>query len=348
MRLDRVLSWLVVLCVVAAVPQLHAAWTAPVTMGATVVISDPSCASSSTGTAVCAARGLAQTLVVNQWDGTKWIGWKVVAGNVTSSPSCAATGTGDVVCAARNLTSGISATVFDGAAWGPLKNVGGQITFEPSCATLTPGSILCAARSTTGTLTSTVFNGTTWSAFKTLKGPIVSAPGCGGDGSGFVYCLATSTNLIWHVFATRFNGTAWSPFLDIGGSSITDRYHCVALGGTLGPVACFARGSNSGQFVNDFKGGAWAVSSWTGWSGLGGAVSSGTACDQVTTSQLACATVASDAALWVNSFNGTGWLGWTKSGGSQIGNPSCTSLGGDKVLCAVIGGNGKGSSVVGP
>ena len=49
-----------------------------------------------------------------------------------------------------------------------------------------------------------------------------------------------------------------------------------------------------------------------------------------------------------NSFNGAGWTGWAKIGGIEIGNPSCASLGTTKVICAVVGLNGKAVSTVGP
>jgi hypothetical protein len=325
-----------------------AAWTGLLTMGTTVVLSDPSCASPVAGKAVCAARSIGQTLVVNQWNGTAWAGWKPVAGTVTSNPSCARDGAGKVVCAARNAAGGISATVYNGTAWSALTSVGGQITSEPSCAPLAAGNVLCVARNTLGGITSSRFNGTAWSALQTLKGPIVTAPGCGSDGAGAVICFATSTTQIYNVVAARYNGTTWSAFINIGGSSTSDRYSCTPLGGTLGVVSCFARSTGTSEFVNDFKGGTWAATSWSGWFGLGGTVNSGTSCSQVATGQLACAAVASDAALWVNSFNGASWLGWSKIGGLDVGNPSCTSISGGKVLCAVVGVNSKASSVVGP
>src|SRR3974390_2775265 len=95
----RLLTIIVVLC---ALHPAWAAWTGAVSMGTTVVISDPSCASPSTGLAVCAARGVGQTLIVNQWNGTKWAVWKTIAGTVTSNPSCAADGAGTVICEGRN------------------------------------------------------------------------------------------------------------------------------------------------------------------------------------------------------------------------------------------------------
>lgn len=55
-----------------------------------------------------------------------------------------------------------------------------------------------------------------------------------------------------------------------------------------------------------------------------------------------------EAALCVNQSNGSSWSGFTRLGQTTVGNPSCTTLGGGKVLCAVVGVNNKVSSIVGP
>ena len=325
-----------------------ATWKATVSMGTTVVEADPSCASPSTGLAVCAARGVGQTLVVNQWSGTKWATWKVIAGTVTSNPSCAGDGAGNVICGVRGSTGGLWATIYNGTTWGALTAVGGTLTSEPSCAQIKIGEVLCTGRSSAGGFTSSFYNGSVWSAFKTLVGSTVTAPGCGSDGEGGVVCIATTTTT-WNVVAARFNGAAWSKFINLGGSSISDRYTCTTLGSTtLGVLSCFARGNNETFFVNNFKGGTWATTSWSGWVGLGGSLNPGGSCAQVDAGELACAVVASDAALWVNSFNGTSWLGWSKIGGTNNGNPGCTSIGAGQALCAVVGVNGKAVSTIGP
>jgi hypothetical protein len=342
----RLLTIMVLLC---ALHPAWAAWTSAASMGTTVVLSDPSCASPSTGLAVCAARGVGQTLIVNQWSGTKWAVWKTIAGTVTSNPSCAADGAGSVICGVRNATGGLSAAVYNGTTWGVLTSVGGTLTSEPSCAQLTVGDVLCVGRSTAGGYTSSFFNGTVWSAFKTLAGTTVSAPGCGSDGTGGVVCISTSTTDSWSVVAARFAGAAWSTFINIGGSSGAGRYSCTPLGGTLGLLTCFSRGSGGGLFADNYKGGAWAATSWSGWGGLGGNVNPGSSCAQTATGELACGSVASDAGLWVTSFNGTSWSGWLKIGTATYnGNPGCASIEGGKVLCAVVGVNGKAVSTIGP
>ncbi len=342
----RLLTIMVLLC---ALHPAWAAWTSAASMGTTVVLSDPSCASPSTGLAVCAARGVGQTLIVNQWSGTKWAVWKTIAGTVTSNPSCAADGAGSVICGVRNATGGLSAAVYNGTTWGVLTSVGGTLTSEPSCAQLTVGDVLCVGRSTAGGYTSSFFNGTVWSAFKTLAGTTVSAPGCGSDGTGGVVCISTSTTDSWSVVAARFAGAAWSTFINIGGSSGAGRYSCTPLGGTLGLLTCFSRGSGGGLFADNYKGGAWAATSWSGWGGLGGNVNPGSSCAQTATGELACGSVASDAGLWVTSFNGTSWSGWLKIGTATYnGNPGCASIEGGKVLCTVVGVNGKAVSTIGP
>ena len=349
MKTVCVRGMLTIMILLCALHPAWAAWTSAASMGTTVVLSDPSCASPSTGLAVCAARGVGQTLIVNQWSGTKWAVWKTIAGTVTSNPSCAADGAGSVICGVRNATGGLSAAVYNGTTWGVLTSVGGTLTSEPSCAQLTVGDVLCVGRSTAGGYTSSFFNGTVWSAFKTLAGTTVSAPGCGSDGTGGVVCISTSTTYSWSVVAARFAGAAWSTFINIGGSSGAGRYSCTPLGGTLGLLTCFSRGSGGGLFADNYKGGAWAATSWSGWGGLGGNVNPGSSCAQTATGELACGSVASDAGLWVTSFNGTGWSGWLKIGTATYnGNPGCASIEGGKVLCAVVGVNGKAVSTIGP
>jgi hypothetical protein len=338
-----------IMVVLSALHPAWAAWTSVVSMGTTVVLSDPSCASPSIALAVCAARGVGQTLMVNHWSGASWSGWKTIAGTVTSNPSCAADGTGNVICGVRNAIGGLSTAIYDGTTWGALTGIGGTLTSEPSCARLTLGNVLCVGRSTAGGYTFSFFNGSVWSAFRTLAGTTVSAPGCGSDDTGGVVCISTSTTNPWSIVSARFAGTAWSKFTNIGGSSDADRYSCTPLGGSLGLLTCFARGLSGGLFANTFTGGTWATTSWSGWGAVGGSVNPGSSCAQPETGQLACGAVSSDAGLWVNSFNGTSWIGWSKIGtATYIGNPGCASIGGGHVLCAAVGLNGKAFSTIGP
>src|SRR5262249_14554913 len=146
----------------------------------------------------------------------------------------------------------------------------------------------------TGGFTSSTFDGAAWGAFKNVAGATISGPGCGTDTAGAVICVATTTTS-WNVVAARFNGTAWTKFINLGGGSATDKYTCTTLGGTFGNLSCYARGTNLQLFGNNFKGGTWATTSWSGWASLGGTIAPGSSCSQVTTGQLACASSANDA-----------------------------------------------------
>jgi len=70
------------------------AFTSLVSLGTTQIAPDPSCTFLTTGQAVCAARTLKHTLVVNRFTGTAWTGWLDLSGIVTSTPSCAGDATG--------------------------------------------------------------------------------------------------------------------------------------------------------------------------------------------------------------------------------------------------------------
>jgi len=114
MKLRLVLSC--ALMVLMALPSFGA-WGAFVSTGSTIVNSEPSCAPTSGGQAVCAARSLKNTIVVNQFNGTTWGNWKTIAGAVTSAPSCASDGNSKVICAARATNGGMAYTVFSGGTW---------------------------------------------------------------------------------------------------------------------------------------------------------------------------------------------------------------------------------------
>jgi hypothetical protein len=145
----------------------------------------------------------------------------------------------------------------------------------------------------------------------------------------------------------RFNGSTWTPFLNIGGIA-ANNLSCTTAGIT-GQVLCSVRGQNSGQFVNRFNGGAWALAGWTGWGSLGGNIGSDASCASQGVGLYTCGIYgATDGALWVNVFNSTSWSGWLKIGQTAIGRPSCSALSLGKAICTVVNFNNKSFSVVGP
>jgi hypothetical protein len=148
--------------------------------------------------------------------------------------------------------------------------------------------------------------------------------------------------------ANRYNGTAWDGFINTGGQA-TGEPTCTDFG-VAGQVVCFARGVDTHPFGNLFTGGTWAAGTWSGWGFAGGGlVGAKAGCASVAASQLVCGVFGViDSALWVNQFNGVSWSGFTRLGQTTVGNPSCTTLGGGKVLCAVVNVNNKVSSTVGP
>src|SRR6266567_233699 len=129
-----------------------AAWGPFVSLGTNTVNSDASCTGLTGGTAVCAARSLTNTMLVNHFNGTAWAGWKNLAGTITSAPSCAPDGAGQAICAARSTAGGMLYTIFNGTVWSAESSVTGSLSTGLSCATLGGGRVLCAARSVSGGL----------------------------------------------------------------------------------------------------------------------------------------------------------------------------------------------------
>src|ERR1700732_1049484 len=88
MKARLAVSLILLLLLVKAHPAM-ATWGSFVSLGTNTVNSDPSCAPLTGGGAVCAARSFTNTMLVNQFNGTAWTGWKNLAGAITSAPSCA-------------------------------------------------------------------------------------------------------------------------------------------------------------------------------------------------------------------------------------------------------------------
>jgi len=199
--------WLALPILLIQVGPALASWGSFTSMGSTTVNADVSCAPTSGGKAVCAATGMSNTLLVNEYSGSAWSGWTKLAGAVTSAPSCASDGNAHVVCAARGTSGGLSATIFNGTAWSTEVKVKATLSSGPSCASLGGGRVLCAARSSTGGLASTVFNGSTWSTFVNQTANSTSAPNCASDDAGRVICA-----MIDDTSSTIVTATKTSPF----------------------------------------------------------------------------------------------------------------------------------------
>jgi hypothetical protein len=347
--LAKLFSALAMLASVGLTATPAAAWNRFVSMGVAVVQPDPSCVSHIPNRAICAARATDDALVVDQFDGNSWSGWAPLAGTVTSSPSCAQAGAGKALCAARGQTGNLVYALFNGARWSALARVGSAaIASAPSCVNYAAARVLCAARGYAGGLVSVTFNGK-WSAFKTnvILGTI-SAPGCTRDDSGAAICatLGSASN----VLIARFNGAAWSSVLNLGqGGGFTAEIDCASMM-SGGNINCFGRGTDSQINLNVYVGGAWALSQWEGWQGLGGLAGSKASCAALTVDQNECAILGTDSALYVGRFAPAiiGWSGWQRLGGAFIGAPSCIVLSQDNVLCAAIGINNRGVSTTGP
>ena len=129
-------------CMLIQAQPALATWGSFTSLGSTTLNSDVSCAPTSAGQAVCAASSFGNTIVVSQFDGSTWTGWKKLSGAVSSAPSCAADGSGHVVCAARGSTGGLVATVFNGTTWSTEAKVKAALGSGPSCASLGSGRVL--------------------------------------------------------------------------------------------------------------------------------------------------------------------------------------------------------------
>ena len=91
----------IVACLLLQARADDAAWGGFTSMGSTLLNSDVSCASLSSGKVICGGRSLQHTLLVDLFNGVSWSGWTSLGGAITSNPSCTSDGAGKVICAAR-------------------------------------------------------------------------------------------------------------------------------------------------------------------------------------------------------------------------------------------------------
>jgi hypothetical protein len=344
-RLVRIL----LLCVAPLwlIPSAQAVWGGFLSTGTATGVGNPSCAFVSTDHVVCAVRTGKAAIMVNEFNGSTWAGWKILATSVTSDPSCTSEGAGKVVCAATATTGNMQVSIFNGTAWSATATVAAALFSAPSCAELAAGHVLCAARSATGGLTWSVYNGTTWTAFANLVTTAVSAPSCTTDNNGGVICAIYTVKGFTLVNRFVAATSKWQGFINIGGTAGGEP-DCTSMN-SAGNVVCFAKAYTSGIYGSRFNGKAWSVSDWTVYAGLGGGVNDNASCTSHISDELVCGVIGVlDGALYANVYNGALWSGWGKVGGTGVGSPACAPLGTGQVVCLIMGPGNKLSSTVGP
>jgi len=284
--------------------------------------------------------------MVNEFNGTAWgTSWTSLAGTVSSDPSCTSDGAGKVMCAAVASSGNLLWSIFKGTIWSAPATVSAALYSAPSCAQYNTGQVLCAARSLSGGLTWSVYNGTSWKAFANLATSTESAPSCTTDNNNGVICGVYTTASA--TLVNRYAGGTWKGFLNLSGiaTSVPD---CTSMN-SAGNVVCFAEGIDNGIYGTRFNGGAWMLSSWSGYGGIGGSVIANVSCTRQSPDLLVCGALdPTDNALWSDVYNGSNWSGWSKVGGLGINSPACAPLGTGQVVCVVLGINNKLTSVVGP
>jgi len=80
----RVLKFLVICSVCLVVtPHMEASWSTPASTGTNTGVGNPSCAFVSTNLVACVVRTNQAAIMVNDFNGSKWAGWKILAMSVT-------------------------------------------------------------------------------------------------------------------------------------------------------------------------------------------------------------------------------------------------------------------------
>jgi hypothetical protein len=305
-----------------------------VSLGPTLLSSDPACVAEEIGTALCAAAGPGGIAMFDRYAAGRWSGWKSLGIAIDGKPSCTRGVAGSTLCGMRDAENRLVAERFNGTSW-TRTLVGGTLSSDTSCAGLASDRAVCAALDAAGDIVAAVSNGNAWKWVPTLAAIAVSPISCTPDDNGHAICAWTGSQN--NVMAAEFDGTAWDAPLDLGGRA-TGTPACNASG--LGAsVVCYVTGPDSGLYYTIFTGLAWSAGNWTGWSAAGGSLT-GAACAENGASSAkvndACvATGVPGGALWY--LSPAGWA--TAGGGPVIGTPACVTLDPSakpaRVLCVV-------------
>ncbi len=308
-----------------------------VSLGATPVFSDPSCAPYATLAAVCAATGQDRTLIVTRYANGAWGRWGTLPGGTGGKPSCARIAPGSVLCGVRNGAFELVAYRFAGGVWsGPVRassapafgsrasSLASPLSSDPTCAELAVGHALCAALDANGNVAAATFNGTAWTSLPTIVTVAYSPVSCTPDDRGHAICVWTT--LLNQVQAVEFDGVKWLGQIDLGGRAFGPPA-CTDGDVHSGAVLCYYTGTDTEIYGNNFSGGAWSAAGWSGWGAAGGSLTSSSCAEDAADdgyAQYRCvATGVSDGTLWVYT---AGQLWASLGGGGVIGTPSCVAL----------------------
>jgi hypothetical protein len=227
-----------------------------------------------------------------------WSGAEFLGGDLSSQPAVASWAAGRYDVVARQ-GSAVWHRAYSGA-WGAWESLGGVATSSPTIAAGSSGRLDAFVRGTDNALwTRSFVPGTGWSSWSGLGGILASGPAAVAASGGRVEVVVRgSDGAVWR----RTRTSVWSAWTSVGGRIVGEP----GIAATGDGVDVFARGLTDMLHTQHLG----ATGGPSGWTSLGGVLSSGPSATAPQTNVVAVFVRGSDGRYFYRQRTGTAWSGW--------------------------------------
>lgn len=209
----------------------------------------------------CFVKGPGNALLFRGWNGSNWIKWVSLAGNLESDPECVSMEAGRYDCFARG-TGNVMMHIAVGAGIPTWVSHGGALQGKPECLSRKPGTLDCFVKGPLDALWHKGWTGSAWTEWNNLGGKIDGAPSCASWSNDRIDCFVRGP--LNRLYQQTWNGSSWSGpiWKDLGGL-VHSSPECVSRGAGL--IDCLAVGPLGKMYQKTHDG-----MSWKEWASTGG------------------------------------------------------------------------------
>jgi subtilisin family serine protease len=216
--------------------------------------------------------------------------------------------------------------------WGPWASLGGNILAGTSPAACSPasGQTDWFVVGTNHQLYYTSNGGSSWT---NLGGSLTSSPAAVSPSAGVIDVFARGTT--GALYQKHYSGSTWGAWTNLGGQ----------IPAGTSPAACSWGASREGLFVQGTNGALYQntwTGTWSGWTSLGGSITSSPAATSPTSGVMDVFARGTTGALYQKHYSGGTWGAWTNLGGQIPAgtSPAACSWGASREDVFVQGTNG--------
>jgi hypothetical protein len=251
-------------------------------------VSVPTCVSWGENRIDCFQLGVDRGLWHKYWNGSSWVDWEALGGNIASTASCTTWSVNRIDCFAVGGTDhALVHKAWNGEKWLDWENLGGELKGKPACVSWGPGRIDCFAFGTDYAIWHIYYPESPrsgrlidprpkWSGWERFSGDFTNAfsqrdtlnyvryltywehaPTCVSRGVGRIDCVVTTGGNVWRKHLDNSTWSAWEP-QQIG---LESNISCATS--LPDNLDCFALHSDS---ISHFS---WVGQSWNGEESLG-------------------------------------------------------------------------------